>query len=42
MNFEKFLGIVEMDETYFLYPEKGKCKVEGIKSNISITTNLTL
>lgn len=31
MNFESFLGIVEMDETYFLYSEKGKRNIEGRK-----------
>lgn len=32
MDFEQFLGIVEMDETYFLYSEKGKRKIDGRKS----------
>lgn len=32
MDFEQFEGIVEMDETYFLYSEKGKRKVEGRKA----------
>lgn len=32
MDFEQFSGIVEMDETYFLYSEKGKRKIEGRKS----------
>ncbi|WP_377889189.1 IS1595 family transposase [Alkalihalobacillus sp. R86527] len=31
MDFEQFQGIVEMDETYFLYSEKGKRKLEGRK-----------
>lgn len=31
MNFESFSGIVEMDETYFLYSEKGKRNIEGRK-----------
>ncbi len=31
MDFEKFSGIVEMDETYFLYSEKGKRNIEGRK-----------
>ena len=29
MDFDKFSGIVEMDETYFLYSEKGKRNIEG-------------
>jgi hypothetical protein len=32
MDFEQFSGIVEMDETYFLYSEKGKRKIDGRKS----------
>ncbi|MNK43516.1 hypothetical protein D3C87_622250 [compost metagenome] len=32
MDFDQFEGIVEMDETYFLYSEKGKRKVEGRKA----------
>jgi transposase-like protein len=32
MDFDKFQGIVEMDETYFLYSEKGKRKIEGRKA----------
>ncbi|WP_078411288.1 IS1595 family transposase [Priestia abyssalis] len=32
MDFEQFTGIVEMDETYFLYSEKGKRKIIGRKS----------
>lgn len=31
MNFSAFSGIVEMDETYFLYSEKGKRNIEGRK-----------
>jgi transposase-like protein len=31
IDFEKFSGIVEMDETYFLYSEKGKRNIEGRK-----------
>ncbi len=31
MDFEKFSGIVEMDETYSLYSEKGKRNIEGRK-----------
>ncbi|EKP97575.1 transposase [Bacillus cereus] len=31
MDFEKFEGIVEMDETYFLYSEKGKRNLKGRK-----------
>lgn len=31
MDFEFFSGIVEMDETYFLYSEKGKRNIEGRK-----------
>ena len=31
MNFESFSGIVEMDETYFLYSEKGNRNIEGHK-----------
>ncbi|ANU22655.1 IS1595-like element ISPdo1 family transposase [Planococcus donghaensis] len=31
MDFEKFAGIVEMDETYFLYSEKGKRGIQGRK-----------
>lgn len=29
MDFEEFSGIVEMDETYFLYSEKGKDNIDG-------------
>ena len=29
MDFELFEGIVEMDETYFLYSEKGKRNIQG-------------
>ena len=29
MDFETFSGIVEMDETYFLYSQKGKRNIEG-------------
>lgn len=29
MDFNAFLGIVEMDETYFLYSEKGKRGITG-------------
>lgn len=32
MDFEQFSGIVEMDETYFLYSEKGKRNIDGRKS----------
>ncbi|KAF0815885.1 hypothetical protein KIS4809_5312 [Bacillus sp. ZZV12-4809] len=32
MDFEEFSGIVEMDETYFLYSEKGKRNIVGRKS----------
>jgi hypothetical protein len=32
MDSEQFSGIVEMDETYFLYSEKGKRKITGRKS----------
>ncbi|MEK5063645.1 IS1595 family transposase [Cytobacillus sp. FSL R5-0596] len=32
MDFEHFEGIVEMDETYFLYSEKGKHEIEGRKA----------
>ncbi|WP_413473706.1 IS1595 family transposase [Streptococcus parauberis] len=32
MDFEQFEGIVEMDETYFLYSEKGKRKIDGRKA----------
>ncbi|AQQ53220.1 IS1595 family transposase [Planococcus lenghuensis] len=31
MDFEKFAGIVEMDETYFLYSEKGRRGIQGRK-----------
>jgi transposase-like protein len=31
MDFDSFSGIVEMDETYFLYSEKGKRNIEGRK-----------
>ncbi|MFJ5718202.1 IS1595 family transposase [Neobacillus sp. NPDC093127] len=31
MDFDTFSGIVEMDETYFLYSEKGKRNIEGRK-----------
>jgi hypothetical protein len=31
MDFETFSGIVEMDETYFLYSEKGKRNIAGRK-----------
>jgi hypothetical protein len=31
MDFEAFSGIIEMDETYFLYSEKGKRNIEGRK-----------
>lgn len=31
MDFEQFSGIVEIDETYFLYSEKGKRKINGRK-----------
>lgn len=31
MDFEKFAGIVEIDETYFLYSEKGKRGIQGRK-----------
>jgi hypothetical protein len=31
MDFETFSGIVEMDETYFLYSEKGKRNLNGRK-----------
>ena len=31
-DFDTFSGIAEMDETYFLYSEKGKRKIEGRKS----------
>jgi hypothetical protein len=31
MDFNAFSGIVEMDETYFLYSEKGKRNIEGHK-----------
>jgi transposase-like protein len=31
MDFKTFSGIVEMDETYFLYSEKGKRHIEGRK-----------
>lgn len=31
MDFEKFAGIVEMDEAYFLYSEKGKRGIHGRK-----------
>jgi hypothetical protein len=29
MDFDTFSGIVEMDETNFLYSEKGKRNIEG-------------
>ncbi|WP_437177567.1 IS1595 family transposase [Heyndrickxia camelliae] len=32
MDFDQFSGIVEMDETYFLYSEKGKRNINGRKS----------
>ncbi len=32
MDFDTFSGIVEMDETYFLFTEKGKRNIEGRKS----------
>lgn len=32
MDFDQFEGIEEMDETYFLYSEKGKRKVEDRKA----------
>ncbi|MEW4306648.1 IS1595 family transposase [Rossellomorea marisflavi] len=32
MDFDQFKGNVEMDDTYFLYSEKGKRKVEGRKA----------
>ena len=32
MDFSSFSGIVEMDETYFLYSEKGKRSIEGRKA----------
>lgn len=31
LDFEAFNGIVEMDETYFLYSEKGQRKIQGRK-----------
>jgi hypothetical protein len=34
MDFELFEGIVEMDETYFLYSEKGKRNIQGRKSRL--------
>jgi hypothetical protein len=32
IDFDQSEGIVEMDETYFLYSEKGKRKVKGRKA----------
>lgn len=32
MDFDHFEGIVEVDETYFLYSEKGKRRIDGRKS----------
>ena len=32
MDFDQFSGIVEMDETYFLYSEKGKRNLKGRKA----------
>lgn len=32
MNIDHFSGIAEMDETYFLYSEKGKRKITGRKA----------
>jgi hypothetical protein len=32
MDFDQFSGIVEMDETYFLYSEKGKRNLNGCKA----------
>ncbi|MEK4671245.1 IS1595 family transposase [Niallia sp. FSL R7-0271] len=32
MDFEQFSGIVEVDETYFLYSEKGKRNISGRKA----------
>lgn len=34
MDFELFEGIVEMDETYFLYSEKGKRNIQGRKPRL--------
>lgn len=32
MDFELFEGIVEMDETYFLYAEKGKNGISKVEN----------
>jgi transposase-like protein len=33
MDFDQFAGIVEMDETYFLYSEKGRRNINGRKAH---------
>ncbi len=40
MNFNTFSGIVEMDETYFLYSEKGKEVSQGVNlANVEVLLN---
>jgi hypothetical protein len=41
MDFNAFSGIVEMDETYFLYSEKGKRNIKDVSlENVVVLRNI--